>query len=118
VFVPIVIALVIGTLGWWIGAGEGLTAAFTRAAAEPEMEGRAPSYTESDNRGPFLSPDAEGLPRVTGFANVAGLGVTGTVEGRAVVVGRAQLMRHRELALPDEVRRAAGTAEAAWRRSC
>ncbi|GAA0793446.1 heavy metal translocating P-type ATPase [Spirilliplanes yamanashiensis] len=33
VFVPIVIALAIGTLGWWIGTGAGLTAAFTAAVA-------------------------------------------------------------------------------------
>ncbi|MEU5945804.1 heavy metal translocating P-type ATPase [Micromonospora sp. NPDC047465] len=33
VFVPIVIALAAGTLGWWIGAGAGLTAAFTAAVA-------------------------------------------------------------------------------------
>jgi Cu+-exporting ATPase len=33
VFVPIVIALAVGTLGWWIGAGSGLTAAFTAAVA-------------------------------------------------------------------------------------
>ena len=33
VFVPIVIALAIGTLGWWIGTGGGVTAAFTAAVA-------------------------------------------------------------------------------------
>ena len=33
VFVPIVIALAVGTLGFWIGAGEGATAAFTAAVA-------------------------------------------------------------------------------------
>ncbi|MEU8659555.1 heavy metal translocating P-type ATPase [Actinoplanes philippinensis] len=33
VFVPIVIALAVATLGWWIGAGHGLTAAFTAAVA-------------------------------------------------------------------------------------
>ncbi|MGH9186944.1 MAG: copper-translocating P-type ATPase, partial [Acidimicrobiales bacterium] len=33
VFVPIVIALAVGTLGFWIGAGEGSTAAFTAAVA-------------------------------------------------------------------------------------
>ena len=216
VFVPIVIALAVGTLGWWIGAGEGITAAFTAAIAVliiacpcalglatptallvgtgrgaqlgilikgPEvlestrrvdtvvldktgtvttgrmtlvdvstadgegagdvlriaaaleaasehpiaraivagahptrrLEGWAPSYTESDSRGPIRTPGAEGLPPVTGFANAEGLGVTGTVEGRAVVVGRAQLMRQRGLELPDEVGWAAGAAEAAGR---
>jgi Cu+-exporting ATPase len=33
VFVPIVIALAIGTLGWWVGTGTGWTAAFTAAVA-------------------------------------------------------------------------------------
>ncbi|WP_433389435.1 heavy metal translocating P-type ATPase [Micromonospora sp. KLBMP9576] len=33
VFVPIVIALAVGTLGWWFGTGSGATAAFTAAVA-------------------------------------------------------------------------------------
>ena len=33
IFVPIVIALAVGTLGFWIGAGAGLAAAFTAAVA-------------------------------------------------------------------------------------
>ncbi|WP_430782687.1 heavy metal translocating P-type ATPase [Actinoplanes sp. G11-F43] len=33
VFVPIVIALAVGTLGWWLGSGAGGTAAFTAAVA-------------------------------------------------------------------------------------
>ncbi|GAA0466708.1 carbonate dehydratase [Paractinoplanes deccanensis] len=33
VFVPIVIALAIATLGWWVGTGDGWTAAFTAAVA-------------------------------------------------------------------------------------
>jgi Cu+-exporting ATPase len=33
VFVPIVIAIAVGTLGFWVGAGEGLTFAFTAAVA-------------------------------------------------------------------------------------
>ena len=33
VFVPIVIALAVGTLGWWFGTGAGWTAAFTAAVA-------------------------------------------------------------------------------------
>ncbi|RQX53528.1 heavy metal translocating P-type ATPase, partial [Micromonospora chalcea] len=33
VFVPIVIALAAGTLGWWLGTGSGTTAAFTAAVA-------------------------------------------------------------------------------------
>jgi Cu+-exporting ATPase len=33
VFVPVVIAIAVGTLGYWLGAGEGTTAAFTAAVA-------------------------------------------------------------------------------------
>jgi Cu+-exporting ATPase len=33
VFVPIVIALAVGTLGWWVGTGAGWTTAFTAAVA-------------------------------------------------------------------------------------
>ncbi|PZG20913.1 heavy metal translocating P-type ATPase [Nonomuraea aridisoli] len=33
VFVPVVIALAVGTLGYWLGTGEGATAAFTAAVA-------------------------------------------------------------------------------------
>nr|WP_256097070.1 heavy metal translocating P-type ATPase [Streptomyces agglomeratus] len=33
VFVPVVIALAVGTLGFWLGSGSGLTAAFTAAVA-------------------------------------------------------------------------------------
>ena len=33
VFVPVVVALAIGTLGYWLGAGSGTTAAFTTAVA-------------------------------------------------------------------------------------
>ncbi|WP_033344174.1 heavy metal translocating P-type ATPase [Catenuloplanes japonicus] len=33
VFVPVVIALAAGTLGWWVGTGAGWTAAFTAAVA-------------------------------------------------------------------------------------
>ncbi|TJZ45169.1 copper-translocating P-type ATPase [Streptomyces piniterrae] len=33
VFVPVVIALAVGTLGYWLGAGEGAVAAFTAAVA-------------------------------------------------------------------------------------
>ena len=33
IFVPVVIALAVGTLGFWLGTGDGLTAAFTAAVA-------------------------------------------------------------------------------------
>ena len=54
---------------------------------------------------------AEGpLPAVTGFENLEGLGVAGTVEGRALVVGRPALLAERGLVLGpqlDQARRAA-----------
>jgi Cu+-exporting ATPase len=42
-----------------------------------------------------------GLPTVTEFSSVDGLGVHGTVEGRAVTVGRAALLTERGLTMPD-----------------
>ncbi|MEE6263264.1 heavy metal translocating P-type ATPase [Plantactinospora sonchi] len=54
-------------------------------------------------------------PEVTDFANHAGLGVTGVVGGRPVVVGRARLLAEHGLALPPELDRAVGAAEAAGR---
>ncbi|HEX6968388.1 MAG TPA: heavy metal translocating P-type ATPase [Micromonosporaceae bacterium] len=55
------------------------------------------------------------LPAVTDFANVEGLGVTGTVEGRQVVVGRARLLTERGFELPAELAEAQATAETAGR---
>ncbi len=51
------------------------------------------------------------LPAVTGFQNTEGLGVRGTVEGHAVVAGRASLFGD----LPGDLARAKATAEAAGR---
>jgi Cu+-exporting ATPase len=48
------------------------------------------------------------LPPVTDFTAVGGLGVTGVVEGVAVVVGRRRMLAH---PLPDELARAADEAE-------
>ncbi|NYF56647.1 heavy metal translocating P-type ATPase [Micromonospora purpureochromogenes] len=192
VFVPIVIALAAGTLGWWLGTGAGPTAAFTAAVAVliiacpcalglatptallvgtgrgaqlgilikgPEMlestrqvdtvvldktgtvttgrmtlvdvlpaEGvdraellRLAGALEAGSEHPVARAVAAGaaeagaLPPVTGFANAEGLGVTGTVDGHEVVVGRLRLLRERGLDVPEEVVRAAGDAEAAGR---
>ncbi|MDW3845614.1 heavy metal translocating P-type ATPase [Micromonospora sp. BRA006-A] len=192
VFVPIVIALAAGTLGWWLGTGSGPTAAFTAAVAVliiacPCALGLAtptallvgtgrgaqlgvlikgPEVLESTRRVdtvvldktgtvttgrmalaevlPAGGEDAAELLRVAGaleaasehpiaravaeaaaeagplppvgeFANAEGLGVTGTVDGRTVVVGRARLLRERGLDVPEEVVRAATGAEAAGR---
>ncbi|MFJ1542206.1 heavy metal translocating P-type ATPase [Micromonospora chalcea] len=192
VFVPIVIALAAGTLGWWLGTGSGTTAAFTAAVAVliiacPCALGLAtptallvgtgrgaqlgvlikgPEMLESTRRVDTVVLDKTGtvttgrmalaevlpadgedadellrvagaleaasehpiaravteaaaaagpLPPVDGFANAEGLGVTGTVDGRTVVVGRARLLRERGLDVPEEVARAATGAEAAGR---
>ncbi|MEV4489125.1 heavy metal translocating P-type ATPase [Micromonospora coxensis] len=192
VFVPIVIALAAGTLGWWLGSGAGPTAAFTAAVAVliiacpcalglatptallvgtgrgaqlgilikgPEvLEStrqvdtvvldktgtvttgrmtlvdvlpaagqeraellRLAGALEAGSEHPIARAVAAGaaeagaLPPVTGFANAEGLGVTGTVDGRAVVVGRLRLLRERGLDVPEEVVRAATDAEAAGR---
>jgi Cu+-exporting ATPase len=55
------------------------------------------------------------LPPVEDFANAEGLGVTGVVDGVAVVVGRRRLLADRSLSLPPELERAASDAEAAGR---
>ncbi|MFI6331824.1 heavy metal translocating P-type ATPase [Micromonospora chersina] len=192
VFVPIVIALAAGTLGWWLGTGSGTTAAFTAAVAVliiacpcalglatptallvgtgrgaqlgilikgPEVlestrqvdtvvldktgtvttgkmtlvdvlpaDGedaaellRLAGALEAASEHPIARAVADGaaeagpLPAVTGFANAEGLGVTGAVDGREVVVGRLRLLRERGLDVPEEVARAATGAEAAGR---
>ncbi|MFG1914497.1 heavy metal translocating P-type ATPase [Micromonospora sp. NPDC048898] len=192
VFVPIVITLAVGTLGWWLGTGAGPTAAFTAAVAVliiacPCALGLAtptallvgtgrgaqlgvlikgPEVLESTRRVDTVVLDKTGtvttgrmtlvdvvpasgeeraellrlagaveaasehpiarsvaagaseagsLPPVTGFRNLEGLGVTGTVDGRAVLVGRARLLREREIEVPPEVESAVAAAEAAGR---
>jgi Cu+-exporting ATPase len=196
VFVPVVIALAVGSLGWWLGTGAGPTAAFTAAVAVliiacPCALGlatptallvgtgrgaqlgvliRGPEVLEStravdtvllDKTGTVTTgkmslvdvvaapgqdtgellrlagaveaasehPVARavaagaaarvaagaGLPPVTGFANVEGLGVTGTVDGHDLTVGRLRLLREQGLDVPEEVERAVGDAQAAGR---
>ncbi|MBL1090040.1 MULTISPECIES: heavy metal translocating P-type ATPase [Streptomyces] len=55
------------------------------------------------------------LPAPEGFANVAGLGVQGVVEGHAVLVGRPKLLAEWAIHLPAELERAKAEAEAAGR---
>jgi len=58
---------------------------------------------------------AGGLPVADDFANVEGLGVRGTVDGREVLVGRPRLLEERSLPLPPELASAVESARAAGR---
>src|SRR5688572_9455579 len=193
IFVPIVLALAVATLGYWIGTGAGPTAAFAAAVAVliiacPCALGLAtptallvgtgrgaqlgilikgPEVLESTRRVDTVVLDKTGtvttgtmtvvgmiraearsadevlrlagaleaasehpiakaitkaaadklgeLPTVDGFASTAGLGVTGTVDGRHVVVGREQFLVEQALVVPAKLREAAGTAETSGR---
>ncbi|GAA3495916.1 heavy metal translocating P-type ATPase [Streptomyces prasinosporus] len=193
VFVPVVIALALGTLGFWLGNGAGLTAAFTAAVAVliiacpcalglatptalmvgtgrgaqlgilikgPEVlettrkvdtivldktgtvttgkmtllavhtaDGtdedevlRLAGALEHSSEHPIAQAVASGaaarvgtLPTPEGFANIAGLGVQGIVEGHAVLVGREKLLAEWVISLPEELQRAKTEAEASGR---
>ncbi|WDV52190.1 heavy metal translocating P-type ATPase [Streptomyces coeruleorubidus] len=193
VFVPVVIALALGTLGFWLGNGAGLTAAFTAAVAVliiacpcalglatptalmvgtgrgaqlgilikgPEVlettrkvdtivldktgtvttgkmtllavhtaDGtdedevlRLAGALEHSSEHPIAQAVASGaaarvgaLPVPEDFANIAGLGVQGIVEGHAVLVGREKLLDEWAMSLPAVLQRAKAEAEAAGR---
>ncbi|GGX02378.1 carbonate dehydratase [Streptomyces malachitofuscus] len=189
VFVPVVIALALGTLGFWLGNGAGLTAAFTAAVAvliiacpcalglatptallvgtgrgaqlgilikgpevlestrrvdtvvldktgtvttgrmtllavhtiEDEAEVlRLAGALEHASEHPIARAVADGAREKLGrlltpedFANIPGLGVQGIVDGHAVLVGRAGLLREWALELPEDLARARDRAEEA-----
>ncbi|WP_353943935.1 heavy metal translocating P-type ATPase [Streptomyces sp. HUAS MG91] len=193
VFVPVVIALAIATLGFWLGNGAGWTAAFTAAVAvliiacpcalglatpTALMVGtgrgaqlgiliKGPEVLETTRRVDTIVLDKTGtvttgrmtllaahvadgttedevlrlagalehssehpiaravatgaaervgpLPVPEDFANVAGLGVQGVVDGHAVLVGREQLLEEWEIRLPEPLARAKAAAEEAGR---
>ncbi|MEU0556966.1 heavy metal translocating P-type ATPase [Dactylosporangium sp. NPDC006015] len=115
VFVPIVIALAVGTLGYWIGTGSGLTAAFTAAVAVliiacPCALGLATptALLVGTGRGAqlgILIKGPEALESTRRIDTVV-LDKTGTVTtGRMALVDAA--------AVDDEVLRLAGALEAA-----
>jgi Cu+-exporting ATPase len=58
---------------------------------------------------------ADPLPAVGDFSSVGGLGVRGTVEGRAVVAGRARMLADDGAPLPPELEQARAVAESAGR---
>ncbi|WP_268793951.1 heavy metal translocating P-type ATPase [Mycolicibacterium setense] len=181
VFVPIVIALAVGTLGFWMGTGGSVAAAFTAAVAvliiacpcalglatptallvgtgrgaqlgilikgpevlestrrvdtvvldktgtvttgamtlldvitaageDPAEVLRLAGAVEDGSEHPIARAIAKGarekvgeLPAVDGFANAAGLGVQGVVDGHALVVGRRQLLADWGQQLPPEL---------------
>jgi Cu+-exporting ATPase len=183
VFVPVVIALAAGTLGFWLGAGAGWEIALTAAVAvliiacpcalglatpTALMVGtgrgaqlgiliRGPEVLEAtravdtvvlDKTGTVTTGDmrlaevvadgaaeddvrriaatlesgsehpiaraiaAGGVPgALADFANEPGLGVTGTVDGVAAVVGRPSLLTARGLVVPDALADAVSAAE-------
>ncbi|MFD9910575.1 heavy metal translocating P-type ATPase [Streptomyces sp. NPDC059063] len=193
VFVPVVIALAVATLGFWLGNGVGLTAAFTAAVAvliiacpcalglatpTALMVGtgrgaqlgiliKGPEVLETTRRVDTIVLDKTGtvttgkmtllavhtadgtdekdvlriagalehasehpiaqavaagaaarvgtLPTPEDFANIAGLGVQGIVEGHAVLVGREQLLAEWAMELPADLKKAKDAAEAAGR---
>jgi len=181
VFVPIVIALSVATLGFWIGAGVPTAAAFTAAVAvliiacpcalglatptalmvgtgrgaqlgilikgpevlestrrvdtvildktgtvttgtmtlfdvfavdgeQPDEVLRVAGALESPSEHPIARAIATAardklgeLPVADTFRNLRGLGLEGTVDGRAVVLGRVRLLADRSYEVPDEL---------------
>ncbi|WP_256638721.1 heavy metal translocating P-type ATPase [Streptomyces murinus] len=193
VFVPVVIALAVATLGFWLGNGAGITEAFTAAVAVliiacpcalglatptalmvgtgrgaqlgilikgPEVlettrkvdtivldktgtvttgrmtllavhtaDGTAETEVlrlagalEHASEHPIAQAVASGaaarvgtLPAPEDFANIAGLGVQGIVEGHAVLVGREKLLAEWAIPLPEKLAHTKARAEAAGR---
>ncbi|MCJ0904025.1 cation-translocating P-type ATPase [Rhodococcus sp. ARC_M6] len=193
IFVPIVIAIAVATLGYWLGTGSPIEMAFTAAVAVliiacpcalglatptallvgtgrgaqmgilikgPEVlestravdtvvldktgtvttgqmtlldtvvaEGTSPEEVlrlagalEHRSEHPIAAAIAKGaaekvgeLPPVEDFANIAGLGVQGIVDGYAVVAGREALLTDWSMTLPENLRAAKAAAEEAGR---
>ncbi|GIF06956.1 heavy metal translocating P-type ATPase [Actinoplanes siamensis] len=59
--------------------------------------------------------DSTALVPVTGFSNLEGLGVTGTVDGREVLIGRLRLLREHGYTVPADIEQAVAAAQQAGR---
>ncbi|MGP4054417.1 heavy metal translocating P-type ATPase [Mycobacterium sp. 4D054] len=190
VFVPIVIALSVATLGFWIGSGFSPAAAFTAAVAvliiacpcalglatptalmvgtgrgaqlgilikgpevledtrrvdtvivdktgtvttgnmtlvdvfaadgeQPDEVLRIAGAVENPSEHPIARAIATGareklgeLPEVAAFTNLRGLGVSGEVDGRTVLLGRSRLLVEHSADIPDDVHAVVARAEA------
>ncbi|MDQ0986046.1 cation-translocating P-type ATPase [Streptomyces sp. V2I9] len=82
-----------------------LAGALENASEHPIAQAVATAAT--DTTGPLPTPED--------FQNIPGLGVQGTVEGHAVLVGREQLLAEWEIRLPAALAEAKQAAEAAGR---
>ncbi|RKN39705.1 heavy metal translocating P-type ATPase [Streptomyces hoynatensis] len=101
-----------------------MTLVATHAAAGQDAEEvlRLAGILENASEHPVARAIAEAaahrhgvLPAPGDFANVEGLGVQGTVQGHAVLVGRVRLLAEWALTLPTELARALSEAEEAGR---
>jgi Cu+-exporting ATPase len=90
-----------------VGRGEALRLVGALEAASEHPIARAIAAGATAEVGP--------LPAVEGFANRAGLGVEGVVEGHAVVAGRTAHLADRGLQLPAELDERRAAAEVAGR---
>jgi P-type Cu+ transporter len=95
-----------------------LAAAVSAGSLHPVAAAIVRHLVEPD---PAVSPpEGDGLPRpaappVDDFASHDGLGTSGTVEGREVVVGRPELLTSRGMTVPTELGTAMAQARAAGR---
>jgi Cu+-exporting ATPase len=90
-----------------VDEGEALRRVGALEAASEHPIGRAIAAAAEERTGP--------LPAVTGFANRAGLGVVGDVDGHRVVAGRASLVTAEGAILPRALVEARKAAEAEGR---
>ena len=114
IFVPTVFTIAIATLGFWLGAGQSTTFAFSSAAT---VLIKGPEILDSTRRIDSVALDKTGTVTTEQMALID---VAGIVEGHAVVAGRSALVADWAMRLPQSSmphvrppRRAAKTAIAA-----